>query len=164
MSEKKILIALALVTFFIIGGGVFFIGNTTTSAQIAISRNVKATVSQKDYEFGTVKMKNGNVVKRYTITNSGIEVLKLANIKTSCHCTKAFITIGNQESPRFGMTDVSSWIGEVNPGKTAELTVVFDPAYHGQNGVGQINRFISVETNDASNQKLTFSLNGVVIQ
>ena len=109
-------------------------------------------------------MNKGNVTKSFAIKNTGTGILKIFNIKTSCHCTRAYITIEGVDSPSFGMSDLSSWVGEVVGGKEAKLTVVFDPAFHGPSGVGPINRFVSVETNDRANTKLTFTLTGVVIK
>lgn len=162
MIEKRIIVGMIITTVVIIIGGVFLMSNTANSSQVGVAKNVKVVALQKEINFGTVRMNSGNVVKTYKVKNTGTDVLKLVNMKTSCHCTKAYVTIGSQESPTFGMSGVSSWIGEVKPDETATVTVIFDPAFHGPGGVGQINRFISLETNDASNKKITFVLNGYV--
>ncbi len=62
------------------------------------------------------------------------------------------------------MNNVLSWIGEVSPGQEAQLEVIFDPAYHGPQGVGPINRLVAVETNDKSNSRIEFSLTGTVFK
>lgn len=157
---KSVIIFSLFATLVILFGGIVLLSGSA----IKPSNNIQLTIPQKDFDFGTVKMTAGNVIQKYIIKNSGKDILKLTNIKTSCHCTKAFVTIADKQSPSFGMSGVSSWIGEVQPGKTAELTVIFDPAFHGPNGVGQITRYISAETNDAGNPKLTFTLRGFVIQ
>lgn len=153
---------MVILTISVLTGGLILLGQSSSN-DLSISSG-KAVVVEKDYSFGNVKMSSGNVVKKFIIKNSGSEILKLTNVKTSCHCTTASISIENKKSPSFGMSGFSSWIGEVKPGTLAELEVIFDPAFHGPNGVGQINRFISVETSDPKNQKLTFSLNGFVTQ
>ncbi len=151
MTEKKIIIALILVTTLLLVGGVFFLSKGETS-------NAKATIDQKTFDWGTINMNNGNVNKTFTIKNIGTEVLKLTKVKTSCHCTKASVIINGAASPSFGMNTVSPWVGEVPPNSEAQLNIVFDPAYHGPNGVGPITRYISVSTNDPNNSTLEFTL------
>lgn len=138
---------------------------TTNTPQISASQNAKAYVTEAtSFDWGNIPMYKGNVLKTFTIKNTGTDTLKIYNIKTSCHCTKAYATINGIDSPRFGMSDLSSWAGEVPAGKEAKLTVVFDPAYHGLQGMGAVNRFVSVETNDKANPKLTFTLTGAVVK
>ncbi len=163
--EKKILLASVVLTLILLIGGIFLVTNSTVGpAQVTASQNTKALVDQKNYDWGQIPFGGGNVSKTFTIKNSGTDILKLANVKTSCHCTKAQVEIDGQTSPYFGMNGISSWIGQVTPGKEAKLTVIFDPAYHGPQGIGSINRLVSVETNDASNQKIEFSLTGTVVK
>ncbi|MBI2338096.1 DUF1573 domain-containing protein [Candidatus Daviesbacteria bacterium] len=164
MTDKKIIIASVLITALILGGGVFFLSKSETSANIATSQNAEASVDQKNFDWGQINMKAGNVSKTFTIKNSGTEILKLYKIRTSCHCTKARVKIGSTTSPFFGMNTVSSWTGEIPPGQEAELEVIFDPAYHGPQGVGPINRLVSIETNDKSNSRIEFSLTGTVFK
>lgn len=163
MSDKKIIVGIVLVTVLLLVGGVILLSvSGSTSASITSSRNAKVLTDQRNFEWGQINMKGGNVSKIFAIKNTGTDTLKLTNIKTSCHCTKAQVRVGSNSSPFFGMNSVSSWIGEVPPGQDAQLEVIFDPAYHGPQGVGPINRLVSVETNDASNSRIEFSLTGKV--
>lgn len=165
MNDKKIVIVMVIFTMLLLFGGIFFLTKTTTTPQIAVSQNAKAYVAEAtSFDWGNIPMYKGNAIKVFTIKNTGTDTLKVFNIKTSCHCTKAYATINGVDSPRFGMSDLSSWIGEVPAGKEAKLTVAFDPAYHGPQGTGPINRFVSIETNDRANSKITFTLTGVVIK
>lgn len=164
MSDKKVIYILAAITVAILGGAITFLGNgSPSSAKVNISPNVKLSVDQKTFDWGQIPINGGNVNKTFTIKNTGTEDLKLFNVKTSCHCTKAQITINGVTSPSFGMDSISPWVGEVPPGSKAQLNVVFDPAYHGANGRGPITRYISVSTNDVNNQKLEFTLTANVI-
>lgn len=162
--EKKIIIIGIIVTVLILVVSIVWMSSTNVDApQISASQNAKAyTVSATSADWGQIPMYKGDVTKVFVIKNAGTDTLKLFNIKTSCHCTKAFITINGTDSPRFGMDGISSWVGEVAPGKEAKLSVDFDPAYHGPTGTGPITRFISVETNDKANSKLTFTVTGNV--
>lgn len=164
ISEKKIFILLALVTVFILFGGVILMSGATETSKVIASTNAKVTYDSDSFDWGNIPINGGNVTKSFTIKNTGSDALQLFNIRTSCHCTTATVTIAQTESPSFGMSGTSDWIGEIPPGKEAILNVVFDPAFHGPQGTGPINRYISVETNDQSKSKLTFSLTGVVIK
>lgn len=165
MNEKKIIIIFVLITILSVVGGIALLSKSpsSSSASISISQNAKAGVDQKIFDWGTINMKDGNVSKNFVIKNTGTDVLMLTKIKTSCHCTKAQITVNGVASPFFGMNTVSSWVGEVVPGNEAQINIVFDPAYHGPNGIGPITRYISVDTNDPDNKTLEFTLTANVI-
>jgi archaellum component FlaG (FlaF/FlaG flagellin family) len=162
MREKYVLILLALVTMLILGSGVILVGGTSTASSVSTSTNAKATASTKEFDWGNIPYAGGLATKSFVIKNTGSDILKLTNIKTSCHCTKANVTIDGKDSPYFGMSGFSSWIGEIQPGKEATLNVVFDPAFHGPQGIGPVQRYISIETNDASQKKIVFTLTGNV--
>lgn len=158
MTEKKIIIGVVLFTLLILIGGIVALSGSSTSTTISASQNAKVSIDQKTYDWGTINMKDGNVSKTFVIKNAGTDILKLTKIKTSCHCTKAQVIINEVASPSFGMNTVSPWVGEVAPGNEAQLNIVFDPAFHGPNGVGPITRYISVDTNDPNNSTLEFTL------
>src|ERR1035437_10209917 len=163
--EKKVIIIGTIITVLILVISIVWMSSTNVEApQVSASQNAKAyTIDATSADWGQIPMSKGDVTKIFRIKNTGTDVLKLFNIKTSCHCTKAYVTIDGTDSPNFGMSGISSWVGEVAPGKEAKLTVVFDPAYHGSAGIGPITRYTSVETNDSSNPKLTFTTSGVVV-
>ncbi|MCL5970010.1 MAG: DUF1573 domain-containing protein [Patescibacteria group bacterium] len=166
MNEKKIIILLALSTVAILFGAIFLMSKSTaTVAGVVSSQNAKMEIKDPtSFDWGDIQMEKGDVEKDFTIKSVGTEPLKIYNVKTSCHCTIARVTIDKEESPNFGMSGVSSWVGEVAPGKEAKLAVIFDPQYHGPQGVGPINRFVSIETNDKGNSKVTFTLTGTVVK
>lgn len=165
VSEKKILLFIILISIAIIFGGIILVGGNSPSApSVAASSNVKVAVNRDSFNWGNIPINGGFAIKTFFIRNTGTETLKLFNIKTSCHCTKAHLTIDGKDSPDFGMSGISPYTGEVKPGKEAKLTVVFDPAFHGPQGTGPIERYISVETNSQENSKLTFTLTGVVVK
>lgn len=164
MNDKKIIIGFIIVTVLLLGGGIFFLAKTTITSPITASQNVKAEVTEKNYDWGNIPYGRGNVSKTFTIKNSGTDILKLINVKTSCTCTKAQVVINGSSSPYFSMHNTSSWVGEVPVGGEAKLTVIFDPAFHGPTGVGPMTRLISVETNDAQNKTIEFNLSGTVVK
>lgn len=164
MAEKKLLIAIIIGTLLILGGGVMVLSSQSASSKVVSSQNVKAEAAEKKFDWGQIDYNGPKATKSFKIKNSGSEILKLTNIKTSCSCTSAQIIIDGNQSPLFSMHSVSSWVGEVQSGKEAELVVVFDQSFHGPSGVGPIERIISVETNDAKNPKIEFNLTGNVVK
>lgn len=164
MSDKKVIIGFIIGTLLVLGGGVYILSSSVAPAQVTVSQNARVSVDQKTFDWGNIPYSGGNATKTFTVTNTGSDVLKLTGIKTSCTCTKAQITIDDKSSPYFSMHSTSAWVGEVSPGKQAQLTVIFDPAFHGPSGVGPMERLISVETNDSQNPKLEFSLKGIVVK
>lgn len=164
MNDKKMIIGFVILTLLILGGGIFVLSSTSVSPKITASQNAKAQVDQKNFDWGNIPYSGGNATKTFAIKNVGSDILKLTGIKTSCTCTKAQVIIDGKTSPYFSMHATSGWVGEVAPGKEAQLTVIFDPAFHGPTGVGPMERLISVETNDSSNPNLEFSLKGVVVK
>lgn len=165
MNDKKIVIGLIVLTFLILGGGIYVLASTSSAPpKVIASQNAKASVNQKTFDWGNIPYSGGNAVKDFVIKNTGSDVLKLSGVKTSCTCTKAQVSIDGKLSPYFSMHATSSWVGEISPGKEAKLTVIFDPTFHGPTGVGPMERLISVQTNDIQNPNLEFSLKGVVVK
>ncbi|MBI2314746.1 DUF1573 domain-containing protein [Candidatus Daviesbacteria bacterium] len=163
MNDKKLIIGFIVLTLLILGGGIFVLSASVPN-QITASQNAKAEVDQKTFDWGNIPYSGGNAVKTFTIKNTGTNTLKLTGVKTSCTCTKAQVAIDGKTSPYFSMHATSSWVGEVPPNKEAQLTVIFDPTFHGPTGVGPMERLISVQTNDAQNPNIEFSLKGVVVK
>lgn len=163
--DKKIIIGLIVFTLLIVGGGMYFLSSTSSApAQVTASQNAKAQVVERTFDWGNIPYSGGNATKTFTIKNIGSDPLRLSGVKTSCTCTKAQVVIDGKTSPYFSMHSESAWIGEVAPGKEAQLLVIFDPAFHGPSGVGLVERLISVNTNDAQNPTIEFSLKGVVVK
>ena len=164
MNEKKIITALIIGTLLILGGSLFVLSDSSGKSEITITQNAKAEISEKTFDWGQIQYDGAKASKTFKILNSGSEILKLFNIKTSCTCTSAQLIIDGQKSPLFAMHGGSSWVGEVAPGKEAELEIVFDQTFHGPSGVGPIERYIDIETNDSNQPKIEFYLKGTVVK
>jgi len=164
-STSNILYALIVLSVIVIGLGVYQSGERTLSAQAAPApiQAVKdgALVSPRPYyDFGTVSMRNGTVSTTYRIKNRGAAALPFDKIYTSCMCTTAeLITASGRTQGPFGMPGhgpLKPATGQLAPGETALLKVVFDPAAHGPAGVGRIERVVTVETKGTAPLELGF--------
>ena len=159
---KLIIVGLSL-TLLLVFGGVFLVTRTNNSASLAGSQTTQVSVDKTSHDWGEIGINNGKVQAEFSLTNTGSAPLQLANISTSCMCTTAQAVIDGKASPYFGMMQKSSWTGQVEPGKSAKLIVEFDPAFHGPQGIGQITRQTTVETNDPNQRQLTFTATANVI-
>jgi len=161
--NKNVIGAIVISTLLLLTAGIFVSYKISGSAQVEVSQNVKASLSETRHDWGNIGINDGKVEKSFFIKNEGTETLKLFNPKTSCMCTTAQIFINGEESPEFGMHDSSDYVGEVAPGESAELKAIFDPAFHGPSGTGSITRQVIVETNDATKPQLTAVVTANVI-
>lgn len=160
---KTMLIGLGL-TLLLIFGGVVLVTKTNNTAVLSQSEAVQVNTDRTDYDWGEIGINNGKVWAEFVIANTGSAPLELGNVKTSCACTTAQVVIDGQASPYFGMHTKSGWTGEVAPGESAKLIVEFDPLFHGPQGVGQITRQTTVETNDPTQKLLTFITTAEVVR
>lgn len=163
MKSSKLIIIMSIFTVSILGFGVWLLSRPV-GVEVEKSDQAKAFVTETNYDWGEIKINGGNAEKVFFIKNAGTGPLKLSGVSTSCMCTTAQVIIDGKGSPFFGMHQKSSWIGEVPAGKQAELKIVFDPAFHGPSGIGQMTRQIEVDTNDKNNPKLEFTLKGNVVE
>jgi len=158
----KIVIIGVLLTAILVGGGVVVMSRSPNAASLEKTDKTKFFTDHTNFDWGKINYNGGVVNHVFEIKNSGESSLKLANIKTSCMCTTAKISTKNGASPTVKMHEVSDWQGVLEPGETAQLEVVFDPAFHGPTGVGPVERIISVETSDPNKANVEFNLKGVV--
>lgn len=122
----------------------------TASVQGVSSRAQKSALTAPlvFHDFGTISMKNGDVVKEFTVTNPTAEAITVETVFTSCMCTTAFLvspdgaTKGPFRMP--GMGYVPPADETIQPGESRIVRVVYDPNAHGPAGVGRIDRFIEI--------------------
>lgn len=165
--DKRFIIGIIVFTLTIIGFGVFLTGGTSSKAAIEKTTGAKIEASEESYSFGTIKYGGGLVQHAYKIKNNGTSELKIANLSTSCHCTKVYFEKKGAKGPAFGMQGaggVSGWVGTLAPSEEGTLVAVFDPAFHGPQGIGPISRIVSAETNDPNKQYLEFTFTANVIK
>jgi len=126
--------------------------------------------SVNKYDFGIIPMSKGKVNHIFNISNTGDSDLKISSIFTSCMCTEASLEIDGKRSPDFGMPGHGKnpvfWSEKIAPGKTARLTVIYDPNAHGPDATGPITRTITVVSNSGGKQntKKSFTIIGEVVK
>ena len=168
--DKKFIIFIIILTLGIIGLAIFvsgFSSTTTTKATVSKTAGAKISVDHSSKKVGNIPYGGGNLIHVFPIKNAGTKDLEIANIATSCMCTKAYLKQGDNKSEGFGMKGMSSpsnWKGIIKPGETAEIIADFDPTYHGTQGTGPVSRMVSFETNDPDNPYVEVSFEGEVIK
>lgn len=121
-------------------------------------------ISPLEYELGDISMAEGLVYRTFEIKNVGEGELSITDIRTSCMCTTAILTVDGETSPQFGMhSNTMLWSEKISPGQVGILEVTFDPAFHGPNGTGKFVRTINVSNNDRQVRVIKLRLTGNII-
>ncbi len=164
MGEKWFILVIVFITALIIGGAIFFVGGSSQKAVLGKTAGAKIGIPEKSFDFKNIPYSGGNAVHKFTIKNTGDKELLIANLKTSCTCTKAYFQSDKERSQEFSMHATSDWTGKLDPGKEGIIVSDFDPTAHGPQGVGPITRLVSFETNDPDNPYVELSFKGVVVK
>ena len=165
--EKKFFIFIVIFFFAVIGGALFLVNPSSTNTKAVVSKVAGAKLSV-DHNFktvGDIGYSKGILYHSFPIKNIGNKDLEIANMASSCMCTKVFLKVNGKNGPEFGMKGMSApsdWKGILKPGEKGEIIAAFDPAYHGPQGVGKVSRTASFETNDPSNPYVELSFEGTV--
>lgn len=136
-------------------------GGVTSSGKPASSSTAAILLSAEhsSYDFGTISMKDGNVSHTFAIKNSSGSDVLIGKMYTSCMCTEATLSLGDEKFGPYGMPGHAA-VPKINKsmaaGKEASVEVVFDPAAHGPAGVGRIQRSVVIE-NSGKTLELSFT-------
>lgn len=164
---KKFIIGIIFFTVLIMGIGAVLLSRAPTKAKLEKEKETKLEIDHSQYNFGTVKLTSGIVEHKYPVKNIGQKDLKIANLVSSCACTKVYFKSGSQQSPKAGMkgmTKITDYVGVLKPGESGEMIMEFDPNFHGLQGLGKITRQLSFETNDPDHSYVEFNMSGEVIK
>lgn len=157
---KKIIFVSIIV--LMIGGAVGLFAKSYTSEEKHLGAP-KLEIFENEYDAGDILMSGGLIRHTYEIKNTGEGDLKIDKVWTSCHCTTAILKVGDKESPEFGMDGSRAfWSQKLAPGETGQLEVIFDPAFHGHQGMGQAIRVVYLSTNDPQNKRAEFKMSANV--
>lgn len=116
-------------------------------------------VSDLFADLGKMEIKDEKTAT-FLLKNAGTKPLQLFNISSSCNCTFGKVTIEGVTSPEFNMHSKSPWVGTIEPGKEALLSVIYRPSLMPVKG--PVTRQVLVRTNDPENGQLTFTVKALV--
>lgn len=166
-APRKTLYALIALSVVVIAYGVYRSFETAGSAHPQMPGHAQASETQKagalvsmrpSLDLGTVSMAAGKVPFSYLVRNAGTEPLTISRIYTSCMCTNATLVTASERKGPFGMPGhglPNTLKATLAPGESANLMVLFDPAAHGPSGLGRIERFVTLESDEAAPLELT---------
>ncbi|MBI2600078.1 DUF1573 domain-containing protein [Candidatus Daviesbacteria bacterium] len=167
MNNPKIIIGVVITTVLLLIGAVFLLSSAPTKPKLEKTNGVKLQVLENSFDFKNIPFGGGLAIHSYAIKNIGDKDLQIANLATSCTCTKTYGKTPAGAGPKSsmkGMSQSSGWVGTLKPGESGEVVAEFDPTFHGPSGVGPISRNISFETNDPDNPYVELSFSGTVVK
>lgn len=143
--KKSIYWIIFIILLFV--GGIYLVTknqNSIPDSALAEVKPEEVEITPQNYDIGKVIMKSGFVTREYELKNNSDNVLRLKKITTSCMCTKAQIVSGDEKTRFYAMEMGGANNPVINfdiPAKSgAKIVVRFDPAAHGIEGVGAIDR------------------------
>jgi len=114
------------------------------------------------FNLGQVSKKQGKIEKVFKLYNKGTEKLIITDIRVSCSCVTASLTVGKNKSPYFGTQGVpSGWQVIIEPGQSGDLGVVVD-LNHPAIVIGKLFRVINITSNDIINPDVTVKIEAEV--
>jgi hypothetical protein len=153
---------LTIAAIVLVGVGLMWWGRANQAVLPDQSGNNKESpliAEEKSYDFGSIRMKDGNVIKEFTVTNPTGEDVTVKTVLTSCMCTTAYLIKpdGSSKGP-FGMAGHGGAVPPANElvkaGESRTVRVVFDPNAHGPAGVGQIDRLVMLTDSEGGTLEL----------
>lgn len=157
-NSTKVNLIIGVISLLLIGLVTVLVMTSPTNQSSASNPSILQAV-ESEWDFGTISMAKGDVVKTYTVKNNSTSTITVNKVYTSCMCTKATLNIGDRRAGPFGMPGHAT-IPTINemipPGAEATIEVVFNPAAHGPSGVGTIARTVFVESTDGGKLSLNF--------
>jgi hypothetical protein len=149
-KDIKILVITLLSSLLVVIGFAVLFGNKEVSGTLGFVDGVD--VNPVSYELGSVPIDKGIITREYSVINTTDQTMKLKKITTSCMCTQAKVKIGERETRFFGMEGHGVIIPSVNleiePGQEVLVSVNFDPAAHGKEGIGLFDRVVWLTFSD----------------
>lgn len=165
--DKKILYSLFLISFL----GILIMNRQRQTQPNVLSSatpsNGKIVTLDNTYDFGTIRMYDGNVEHVYELKNDSDATVTLGELYTSCMCTTAQAIYSNGPKSRTasmkGHGAPTLLKQEIQPGETFQVKTIFNPAAHGPSGTGPVHRVIYLETNSQETPTLELSFDANVI-
>ena len=130
--------------------------NESADNAIKIDSSLAASVSS--FDFGVIRMKDGNVEKMFEVKNESEKEINLADVFTSCMCTTAYLEKEGKAQGPFGMPGHGLSTKprlSILPGETINVRVIFDPNAHGPAGVGLMERTVHLVEENGGEEVLS---------
>lgn len=150
-----VVLIIILIGYVAVGESKADAGTNVTQYKLSDTAKPVAQTETSTKEIGKMKVSDTKTTD-FTLKNTGEKPLVLYDISSSCDCTSGQVTIDGAKSPQVSMHDKNSWTGTINPGKSATVSVIYQPSIMPVKG--DISRSVYIKTNDPANPQLTFSI------
>lgn len=162
-SFDPIIVTIIIIAIVIIGGIILVSlsskGSPIPQYRVTDPDRPKLEASETDFNFGQMNL-NEIKTKEIQLKNNGLSSLILSDAATSCDCTFAQFVIDGVESPKFSMARNLKWRGEIKPGQTALLRIIYEPRI--MPAKGTVKREIIFKTNDPGRSTVNIRFVAVV--
>ena len=158
-------IVIGIVAGAVVFAGIIWIARPDANdkgAAVVPSSNGVLNVEEQSFDFGSISMAAGKVTHRFSVKNTGADLVNISKMYTSCMCTTSVLQKGDKKFGPYGMPGhgfIPKMNAQVDPGEEVFVDVTFDPAAHGPAGVGRIDRVVILENNAGENIELQISAN-----
>ena len=156
-TDTKIILGAVGVSLALIIGAVVVLGKDNSPKRETLG-TATMTIDKKSADLGQMKVSDEKETT-FTISNTSDSTLRIWNIKTSCHCTFATVTINGKETGEFSMNTggpLGNWIGEIPAKQQATLKVIYRPSLMPVQG--PVSRQVNFSTNDPNNEDIQVSV------
>lgn len=161
--DKATIIGVIVILVLLVGGAaVAFMTNQGTAIDqydADDQTRPQLSIGQTSFEFGKMSLSDTKI-QEIPIQNTGNKSLVLSDFVTSCDCTFAQVVINDQTSPRFSMRRNPSWRGEIFPGASAVIKIIYEPKIMPVKG--KVKREIVFRTNDPNQPLVNMKFTALV--
>ncbi len=161
MSIKWIIGSVLGILVFIIGSYVLLAaGGSKQKVHVlsytsADTKKPSVEVASTSKDLGSMKVSDEKEAS-FIVKNTGIKMLQLFDISSSCMCTAGQVIVNGRASEEFGMHSTSEYVANIASGQQATVKVIYRPYL--MPVYGAIEREVYVGTNDPANPKLVFKI------
>lgn len=124
--------------FILLSIPVFLFGCTNNNSSSEPVTNSGKVVAEAGlvYDFGDIDIQGGVVSKTFSFQNTDSKPLYIYEAVTSCGCTQGEITVSGKNYGPFGMQNLEMTPIVVPAESDFEVTINYDPLFHGPNDLG----------------------------
>lgn len=107
--NTKALVGIIVATAIILVGAVVFLGQSSSgsdrSGKAVLGKTAGAKIEspETNFDFKDIPYSGGNVKHEFKVKNTGDKELVIANMATSCMCTKVYLQTESGNGPEFGI-------------------------------------------------------------
>lgn len=169
-TGKRSFTAIVVASVLVAGGGMFVwnaVAPRADSGMMVVEPVPGATleIDREEAELGSMAVDEVRSAD-FKLTNVGTAPVEIAQVRTSCMCTYAEVTLPDGKSPEFNMDmhnseEAKQWKGALQPGESAVVTLIYMPELMPVQG--SVARTVKFATNDPQHQTVELGIHATVL-